>query len=135
MEDTFQTYTKTQNNNNISRKFLRQNAIVAGVAGGIAERFDLPTALVRLILFVSFFTSFGITLVLYFTAAISFTSRKRFEAYGEMPKVLGVCYSLAPTIGIDLGWMRFFLLLASVFTGFFPVPFFYFVSYFLIKKN
>lgn len=116
-------------------QFLRQDGIVAGIAGGIAYSFDLPIWAVRLVMLFSFFASCGLTLIFYFVAAFSFTSKSRYQTYGDSPKFLGVCYDLAPIIGLDVGWLRFAILLLSIFTGFFPVPFLYFLTYFMMKSN
>lgn len=99
--------------------------MIAGVAGGIAVALDLPPLLVRLVLFVSCFTTFGLTALLYLAAAFSFSSKQHFETFGDAPKIFGVCYNLAKKMDVDLGWTRFAVLAASIFTGLFPIPFLY----------
>ncbi len=114
-------------------KILRQNPIIAGVAGGIAEALDLPTWIIRTVIFFSIFASFGLTIILYFAAAISFSSKHRFETFGESPKVLGLCYHISTKVDLDLGWIRFAIATSSILTGFFPIPFLYLLFYFFAK--
>jgi phage shock protein PspC (stress-responsive transcriptional regulator) len=119
---------------NRKNKLLRQNPVVAGVAGGIAEALDLPAWLIRLLLFISVFTTVGFTLLLYLAAAFSFSSKKHFENFGEAPKIFGGCYYASRRMGLDVGWVRFAVLTTSILTGFFPVPFLYVVFHLFSKS-
>lgn len=100
--------------------FIRKNGVFGGVCGGLASKLDIPAVVLRLALFVSFFCTFGITLLIYFSAVVAFPNEFT-VAFGNQPKFLGVCHRLAPKFNVHETWMRFAVLIAWVFTGFFPV--------------
>jgi phage shock protein PspC (stress-responsive transcriptional regulator) len=107
--------------------FIRKDGLVGGVCGGLARKLDIPAFVLRIALVVSFFCTFGITLLIYFAAVVSFPNQLT-AAFTNQPKFLGVCHRLAPKFNIHETWMRFALLVVFIFTGFVPV----FAGYMLV---
>jgi len=100
--------------------FIRKDGVLGGVCGGLASKLDIPVFILRLALVVSFFCTFGITILIYFAAVLSFPNQLT-VAFTNQPKFLGVCHRLAPKFNVHESWMRFALLVAFIFTGFLPV--------------
>ena len=96
----------------VSQKFVRsERGWVAGVCQGLGESFDMSPGLIRLLWLVSILF-FGLGLVPYIIAAISFPVRGR-EAQWRDPKLLGVCVRMADRLQVDIGLIRF----ATLFIG------------------
>lgn len=117
------------------RDFSRRDGVFGGVAGGLAHSLDVPVFAVRLALFISFFMSFGISLICYIAAVFAFPLHVFQVKYGDSPKVLGVCYKLAPKTGLPASWLRFITLLATFFTGFFPVLALYLITHLILNET
>ncbi len=113
--------------------FVRRNGVFGGVCGGLAYALDLPVFLLRFALIASFFLTFGATFLIYMSAVFSFPSELTI-AFDKGPKFLGVCFRLSKKMGISEHWLRFFTLLAFIFTGFLPVFAVYMILYLLIAE-
>ncbi len=113
--------------------FVRRDGVIGGVAGGLAYSLDIPVFFVRLGLILSVFL--GLPLLAYVAAVFAFPTKEYASAYPDSPKVFGVCYRLAPKVGISASWLRFFILLSIIPTGFFPVPVIYFAIHLLTGEE
>lgn len=100
--------------------FIRQNGVFGGVCGGLALKLDIPVFILRLALVISFFFTFGVSILIYLSAVMAFPSRMT-QAFGDAPKFLGVCHKLAPKLGVHETWLRFSVLVAWILTAFVPV--------------
>lgn len=100
--------------------FVRRDGVFGGVCGGLAHRTNLPPNLIRLLMILSMFLSFGVTLLLYFAAVVAFPNPLSL-AIGDRPQFLGVCHHFSKKIGLHESWLRFFTLVAFIFTAFAPV--------------
>jgi len=107
--------------------FIRKDGVFGGVCGGLASKLDIPVFVLRLALVVSFFCTFGITVLIYFAAVVAFPNQLTAH-FSNQPKFLGVCHRLAPKFNVHETWMRFALLIVFIFTGFVPV----FAGYMLV---
>lgn len=100
--------------------FIRRNGVFGGVCGGLAHTLDVPVFILRLALVIALPFTFGAAVLVYLAAVFAFPS-ELMAAFGDQPKFLGVCHKMAPKLGIHETWLRFFTLIAWIFTAFFPV--------------
>ncbi len=84
---------------------------IAGVCKGLAEAFELDTAIVR-ILFVVFTVFGGVGPFMYIALAFALPRKDKLHSALE-PKVLGVCANLSNRFEIEVGIIRFI----AVFTA------------------
>jgi len=88
-EEEEQTPPKTSKNLQKSRRFYRdpENAILGGIAGGLAAYFNLDVTLIRIILVILVFLGVGfiipIYIVVWFVAPAAVTASQRLEMQGE----------------------------------------------------
>jgi|GEM_PF-2982804 len=111
--------------------FIRKDGVFGGVCGGLASKLDIPAFVLRLALVVSFFCTFGLTLLIYFAAVLSFPNQLT-VAFTNQPKFLGVCHRLAPKFNVHETWMRFAILIVFAFTGFLPVFAVYMLAFLIL---
>lgn len=117
------------------RNLVRDNALIGGVAGGVAEIADVPVWIVRALMLVSVVFSAGITVFLYLAAVFSFPSRLQLRAFGETPKIFGLCYRMSKRLGVPVGWLRFCVLSFAIFTMFVPVAMVYFILHLVLEDE
>lgn len=114
--------------------FIRQNGVLGGVCGGLALKLDIPVFILRLALVLSFFCTFGLSLLIYLSAVMAFPSTLT-AAFGDHPKFLGVCHKLAPKLGVHETWLRFSVLVAWIFTAFIPVFGIYMIVFLVLSAS
>jgi len=105
---------------------------LAGVCGGLAEKFDLEAWIVRAAMLVSVFY-FGIGLGLYLLAAICFPKKENVAA--PQPRVLGVCQRLAIKYNWDVGLLRFFSCLLALSSLGLAIVLYLVIAVVMPKKN
>lgn len=111
----------------LNETFIRRDAVFGGVCGGLAHKLSLPVTVLRILLLLSAFCTFGLTVLIYLAVVFSFPSELTAEI-PDAPKFLGVCHKLAPKVGVSAAWLRFFTLVAWILTAFVPV----FTAYLII---
>ena len=100
--------------------FVRRDPVFGGVCGGLAAKLRVNVVLIRLIMLVSAFFSFGLTAILYLAAVFAFPNVITVQ-FGERPIFMGVCHKLAKSLSLHESWLRFIVLVFWIFTGFVPV--------------
>lgn len=90
------------------RWYRSPQGVIAGVCRGLAEAFDLPVGLVRL-LFVLSIIFLGTGLGIYILLALSLPRQDKLDQ-AMSPKILGVCSRLSYKFGFDVGLVRFLML-------------------------
>jgi len=114
--------------------FIRRDGIFGGVCGGLAYRTGIHVGVLRLLMILSMFLSMGLTLFIYFAAVVSFPNPIT-RAFGDRPQFLGVCHNFSKRIGLHESWLRFFTLIAFVFTAFAPVFAVYMIMFFIMSAS
>lgn len=100
--------------------FIRKNGVFGGVCGALALKLNTPTFILRLVLLISCFCTFGLTFLIYLSAVLAFPSELT-AGFGDQPKFLGVCHKWAPKLGVHETFLRFLTLVVWIFTAFLPV--------------
>lgn len=93
------------------RWYRSDDGAIAGVCKGLAEAFELDTAIVR-ILFIVFTIFGGVGPFMYIALIFSLPRKDKLHSALE-PKVLGVCANLSGRFEIEVGIIRFI----AVFTA------------------
>ena len=113
--------------------FIRsEDRWLAGVCGGLAEKFEVEAWIVRAATLVSVFY-FGIGLGLYFLAAICFPKKE--NAASHQPRVLGVCQQLAIKYDWDVGLLRFLSCLLALSSLGLAIVLYLVIAVVMPKKN
>lgn len=113
------------------RWYRSDDGAIAGVCKGLAEAFELDTAIVR-VFFVVFTLFGGIGPAVYIALIFSLPRKDNLHSALE-PKILGVCGVLAKRFEIEVGIVRFLAILSAcasfglTFVG-------YVVLYFLLPE-
>ncbi|MCB0406976.1 MAG: PspC domain-containing protein [Bdellovibrionales bacterium] len=118
---------------NPSIKWYRSDdGVLAGVCKGLSEALELEVGLIRMG-FILFTIFGGSGLLLYFGLALSLPRKDRLSlAYDS--KVLGVCAKLARRLEIEVGLVRFLMLMSAVIS-FGLTILIYFVLYFILPNE
>ena len=103
----------------------------AGVCQGLGKRFGFePWSLRVLWLTSSVFFGFGFLLYI----GMAWSLPKEGQTYMNPNKILGVCYRMSLSTGLEVGFLRFIALLLLIVSGIFPAIIGYFLLH-IIKKQ
>lgn len=117
----------------MNSRWKRSNhGIIAGVCSGLANTFDIPSWVVRFVWILSTLT-FGSGILFYIMCSISLPREDKVDK-AQLPIFLGVCSRLNNTLKTDIGLLRLFCLLLTLFSFGFTLLI-YIVLHFLINES
>lgn len=90
---------------------------LAGVCQGLGERLGIEPRILRVLWFISFIF-FGFGFLLYIGMAWGLPKER--QTYTNPNKILGVCYKMSLSTGLEVGFLRFIALLLLIVSGIFP---------------
>lgn len=114
-KDVFETNPQNRNFNKTKSptdRWVRPKlGYIAGVCECVANAIQIPPWVVRIFWLFATFFSFGVSVFVYIFMAFCLPREDRIqEAY--QPRFAGVCFELSQRSGIEVGLVRFFMLLA-----------------------
>lgn len=108
------------------------SGILAGVCKGLAKRFDIDVLLAR-VLFLGSVLFLGFGLGIYILLAFSLPKDDAVSTAYE-PRLMGVCSRLSLRFDLDVGLVRFLMLLLF-FSSLGTTLFFYIILYFVLPQR